>query len=105
VSRDTGPSLRATLTARAGCGTIDHIQFGNLGASLDNAVVTVVSPPNGPSRQTAGFNYLPPAGTTSVQISISRRVASGGATVNPILLYDSCGLWRTFVGGGVNAFQ
>ena len=61
--------------------------------------------PCGPGDQAAGFTYTPPPGTTSVSLTIQHVVVeSGGATVNPIRLYDGCGEWRTFVGGGPNAF-
>lgn len=100
-----GPSLVATLTARSGCGTIDHVQFGNPGSSFNNADVTITSPVGGPGGQTTGFTYTPPPGTTSVSLTIQRVLQRGGATVAPIRVYDDCGEWQTFVGGGANAFQ
>jgi hypothetical protein len=99
------PTLVATLTARAGCGPIDHIQFGQAGRAFANARVSVTSPTGGPTGQTAGFTYTPPAGTTSVSLMIQRTVQGGGATVNPIHFYDGCGEWSTFVGGGPDAFR
>jgi hypothetical protein len=100
-----GKALAATLTARAGCGPIAHVHFGTTGNPFNNANVSVSSPAGGPSGQTVGFLYTPPAGTTSVSLVIRRVVQAGGATVNPIDLHDGCGEWRTFVGGGANAFQ
>jgi len=99
------PALTATITARAGCGSIDHIQFGELGKSFDNAQVSVTSPSGGPSGQTTGFTYTPPPGTASVSFTIQRLAPTGGATVNPVRSYDGCGEWRTFVGGGPDAFR
>ncbi|MFN8575169.1 MAG: hypothetical protein U0132_24155 [Gemmatimonadaceae bacterium] len=101
----SSPQLQATLTARAGCGPIDHIQFGVTGHSLDNARVSITAPAGGPIGQTSGFTYTPPAGTTSVTLTIQRVVPSGGATVNPVHFWDGCGDWVTFVGGGPNAFH
>src|SRR5262249_38174557 len=98
-------TLTATLTARPGCGSIDHIQFGTAGAALNNASVTITSPTGGPSSHVTGFTYTPTAGTSSVALRIQRVVPSGGATVSPILFFDGCGQWRTFVGGGPGAFQ
>jgi hypothetical protein len=40
-----------------------------------------------------------------VSLQLQRVEQSGGATVNPIYFYDGCGEWRTFVGGGPNAFK
>lgn len=100
-----GPALTTTLTARVNCDTIDHIDFGTAGMPLANARVTITSPSGGPANQTAGFTYRPPSGTTSVSLIIQRVVQSGSATVNPILFNDGCGEWRTFVGGGPNAFH
>jgi hypothetical protein len=102
---DGGPSVVATLTARPGCGTIDHVQVGSLGSSFNNADVTITSPAGGPSGQTTGFTYTPPLGRTSVSLTIRRVVQSGGATVNPIHVYDDCGERQTFIGGGASAFQ
>jgi hypothetical protein len=100
-----GPALTATLSARPGCGAIDHIDFGEAGRTFDNAVVSITSPGGGPNNRTAGFSYTPPQGTTSVTLSIQRVVQSGGATVRPMLFHDGCGAWSTFVGGGERAFQ
>lgn len=104
-SPDSGSGLTATLTARPGCGVIDRIQFGSADTSFSNARVTITSPASGLGGQTDGFTYTPPPGTTSVSLTIQRVVPSGGATVSPILFYDGCGEWRTFVGGGSAAFQ
>ncbi|MFN8636310.1 MAG: kelch repeat-containing protein [Chloroflexota bacterium] len=101
----SGPTLLATVTARPGCGTISSIQFGAQGRSFDNARVAVTTPTGGPTGQTTGFTFTPPAGTTSVSFTIQRLVPSGGATVNPVVLHDGCGDWRTFVGGGPDAFR
>lgn len=97
--------LAATLTARLGCGPIDHIQFGNPGSPFSNAQVSITAPMGGPSNQVSGFTYMPPAGTSSVSLTIQRVAQVGGATVSPIRFYDGCGEWQTFVGGGSNAFQ
>jgi hypothetical protein len=40
-----------------------------------------------------------------VTLAIERIVQNGGATVSPIAFYDRCGEWRTFVGGGPDAFR
>jgi hypothetical protein len=98
------PLLRATLTAPAGCGAISQVQFGTLGAPLDNASVSIVSPAGGPTNQTVGFSYVPPGSPTAVSFTVARVVASGDATVQPIVIRDGCGIWTTFVGGGVNAW-
>jgi glucose/arabinose dehydrogenase/PKD repeat protein len=98
-------TLVVTLTARTGCGAIDRIQFGEPNRLFDNAQVTITAPVDGPSNQTTGFTYRPPAGTTSVSLVIQRVVQAGGATVNPVRFYDGCDEWRTFVGGGPDAFK
>lgn len=97
--------LTATLTARAGCGSINRIQFGTPNVAFGNARVAISAPSGGPNTRTTGFTYTPPAGTTSVSLTIERVVPSGGGTVSPILFYDGCGEWRTMVGGGPRAFQ
>ena len=98
-------TLIATLTARAGCGPIQHIHFGTVGVPFDNARISISSPSGGPSGQTVGFLYTPPAGITSVSITIQRVAQSGGATVKSIQLHDGCGEWLTLVGGGPDAFR
>ena len=44
-----GPGLGVTLTARTGCGPIEHIQFGQQDQPFDNARVTISSPGGTPS--------------------------------------------------------
>lgn len=101
----SAPTLLITLTARATCGSIARIQFGEAGKLFDNAHITITTPTGGPVGQTSGFVYTPPAGMSSVSFTIQRVVQSGGATVNPVRLFDGCGEWPTFVGGGPEAFR
>ncbi|MFN0070554.1 MAG: fibronectin type III domain-containing protein [Chloroflexota bacterium] len=101
----SGSVLLATLTSRPGCGPISSIQFGDSGQLFRNAQVTVISPSGGPSAQGAHFLYAPPAGTTSVSVTIGRVVPSGDATVNPVRIIDGCGESQTFIGGGASAFN
>ena len=106
VGRQSGaPTLVVTLTARGGCGAIDHIQFGTVNVPFDNAQVTVSSGTGAPQIHTTGFVYTPPPGTTSIVLTVQRVQQSGGATVSPILFFDGCGQWQTFVGGGPDAFR
>ena len=100
-----GSALLATLTARPGCGNIDHIQFGDPGQSFTNAQVSITHSAGGPTGQSSVFTYTPPPGTTSVSLAINRTVASGGVTVSPIHFFDGCGEWKTFIGAGANAFN
>jgi FtsP/CotA-like multicopper oxidase with cupredoxin domain len=65
-----------------------------------NALVDV---PGGPTSQSGGFTYTPPAGATTVSFVV-RRAASGQATTVSLTVMDSCGAWPTFVGGGPGAF-
>jgi hypothetical protein len=97
--------LVATLSGRSTCGPIQRIDFGPPGSVLSNAVVTITSPAGGPADQRRAFGYTPPAGTTTVTFTLRRDVPQGSATVSPIDLYDGCGLWRTLVGGGPDAFR
>jgi glucose/arabinose dehydrogenase len=101
-SGDAG--LIATLTARPSCGRIQRIQFGEQGIPFANARVSNTAS-GGPIDQTHGFVYTPSGEATAVSFSIHRVIPSGGATVSPIRLYDDCGEWRTFVGGGPDAFR
>jgi len=105
VAPSSDPQLVVTLRARVGCGAIDHIQFGEPGSPFDNAQLSMVGPAGGPTNQTSGFIYTPPPRTTSVSLVIQRVAQRGGATVSPIKFYDGCGEWRTFVGGGPDAFR
>ena len=101
----SGRMLGATITARGGCGSIERIRFGEQDRPFDNARIAIASPAGGPVDQTVGFSYRPPPRTTTVAITIQRVMPSGGATVSPIILDDACGEWRTFVGGGPDAFR
>jgi hypothetical protein len=99
-----GPTLLTVLTARSDCGTISQIRFGTPNAPFTNARVTITSPSGGPANQTTGFVYTPPAGTTTVSLSLQQVVQSGNSLVS-LVLVDGCGEWPTFVGGGPDAFR
>jgi hypothetical protein len=45
---------------------------------------------------------LPP--DTEVATFLVRRVQAGQAVTVPFVVYDACGGWETFVGGGAHAF-
>jgi len=105
TSPNASPALTATLTARPGCGPFTRIQFGETGVGFNNARVTITAPPGGPGGQAVGFSYVPLPGSTTVSFNIERVVQSGGATVSPIRLFDTCGEWTTLVGGGSEAFR
>jgi hypothetical protein len=111
-SREVQPDgervLSASLTARSGCGPIQRVDFGMPGVPFDNARVTMTTPvllPETPVNMTAGFSYTPPPGATKVALTVERVVHSGAAMVKPIRFFDGCGEWRTFLGGGINAFR
>jgi hypothetical protein len=97
--------LTATLTARQGCGQIDHIIFGVPGVAFNNARLAIAAPAGGPVGQERGFSYAPPPGTVIVSISIQRIAQNGGATVSPIRFVDGCEEWQTLVGSGAGAFR
>jgi len=99
------PTLTTSLSARPSCGPISSIRFGEAGHPFDNARVTITAPAGGPAGQTTGFTSTPPPGTTTVTFTIQRVVPSGAAAVGPIFFYDGCGEWKTFVGGGPDAFR
>lgn len=112
VGRGTGadapdgiPTLTASLSARSICGPLQEVQVGVTGRPFANATVSITAPIGGPTDQTSGFLYTPPAGTTTVNLTVRRIVQSGGATISPIRLRDGCGDWTTFVGGGADAFR
>jgi hypothetical protein len=102
---DGVPTLTASLSARSICGPLQEVQIGIIDRPFPNATVSVTEPAGGPTDQTSGFLYTPPAGTTTVKLSIRRVVQSGGAAISPIRLRDGCGDWNTFVGGGPDAFR
>ena len=64
-----------------------------------NSLVDVV---NGPSDLN-GQQTLPVGNGTQPVVFIVRRIGAGSVTV-PLRVTDTCGEWRTFVGGGNAAF-
>jgi len=88
------------VTVRAGRGTISRIDFGADNPRIRNAQVSVAG---GPVNQTQPFPFVPPAGQTTVQISILSPDRSHDTSVQ-FDVYDECGRWPTFVGGGAGSF-
>jgi hypothetical protein len=64
---------------------------------LDNARVTIAGQP-----MAEGQSFTLPANAVATDLTIE-RVATGQATTVQITVVDSCGEWKTFVGGGAGA--
>jgi hypothetical protein len=67
---------------------------------LDNGTVTI---PGGPAGQSVPFSYALPSPAQSFGFTVNRVVATSPTTVH-LRVFDVCGAWSTFVGGGVGAF-
>ncbi len=53
----------------------------------------------------AGGSVTPTSPTQRLTFTVTRQPAEAPATVTvPIVVTDDCGEWKTFVGGGPNAF-
>jgi hypothetical protein len=90
-------ALRVSLnvgTATSGTNRLLQVQFG-AGA---NAVVDT-----GTHSQAGDFTVTLPPGATGYDFVI-KRSSDGRAVTVPITVVDSCGAWKTFVGGGTGAF-
>jgi hypothetical protein len=87
--------LQVTVSTSGTNVTLQSIQFF---APL-NGLIT-----GGGLVDSPGSVVLPiPGAPTSFTFTV-RRASTGGATTVPFGVNDSCGQWRTFVGGGPNAF-
>jgi hypothetical protein len=88
--------LQVGVTAGAGAGISLHsIQFG----AAANALIDAGSLHGSPGNATVTI----PAGTGTFVFHV-RRATPGQATHVPMTVYDTCGAWPTFVGGGPSAF-
>ncbi|MCC6495802.1 MAG: hypothetical protein IT193_06040 [Propionibacteriaceae bacterium] len=92
TSRDQdGTRLRVVIRVTGDGNRIRHLQIG----ATQNASIDVVG---GPAGVTDASTFLPPPGTTQLQLSV-RRVAPGPMIV-PFTVVDDCGEWTTFAGTG-----
>jgi len=92
----TSPTVGVlTVTVQAGQGAITRIDF-RAQPGTPNGAVTV---PGGPVNQTQPFSFVPPAGQSGVQFSVTILNRSL-PTVVPIVVTDGCGAWTTLVGDG-----
>ncbi|HZS00627.1 MAG TPA: S8 family serine peptidase [Chloroflexota bacterium] len=75
--------------------TISSLRFG----PLTNALVEI----GGTSGRSGSFDVVvsPPSAQTSFVV---RQASPGQAATVPFTVFDSCGAWPTFVGGGPSAF-
>jgi hypothetical protein len=62
-----------------------------------------VSAPAGVTVTTAPTTVALPSQPPSVVLTV-HRVTAGQPTTVELVVTDSCGTWRTFVGGGAGAF-
>jgi hypothetical protein len=97
TARGVPGSLTVTVTAGAtssGANRLQEIRFG----TSANAIVDV-----GTRAEAGGFNVTMPPSSASYTFTVKRAVP-GTATTVPLVVVDSCGEWKTFVGGGPAAF-
>src|SRR5262249_51541423 len=90
--------LKVTLGATGSGGTnrLQQVRFG----TGTNAVISTGSL----AEANGNFDVsLLPEGTVEYTFTI-RRAAAGQSTTVPLTIVDGCGEWKTFVGGGPNAF-
>jgi thermitase len=92
----TSPVSQATVTVtvRTGAGVIREIGFRD----LRNAAITIGSQ----SDATSPFTYRPNTYISELQFSMTRPNPAAAWTVS-LAITDDCGVWTTFVGGGVNS--
>jgi thermitase len=97
TARGVPGSLTVTVTAGATSSGANRLQEIRFGAS-SNAIVDV-----GTRAEAGGFSVTMPPSSASYPFTV-RRSAPGTATTVPLVVVDSCGEWKTFVGGGPAAF-
>lgn len=92
------PSLDGTLQVRltAGAGQLREVRFG----SATGALITVADRTNSP-----GNFSLTLAPNTQQLVFAIRPVPLGATMTVPLTVVDDCGEWRTFVGGGHDAWR
>jgi hypothetical protein len=76
-------------------GWINQVQIG----AATNARVDIA----GQTGLTGGQNVVLPPATTSLTFQV-HHATPGQSTTVPLTIFDTCGSWPTFVGGGANAF-
>jgi hypothetical protein len=89
-----GGKLSVTLEATGAGNGLREIRIG----AARNALVEVAG-----SAGASGFSVALTGSPASVGGTIT-RVRPGEAVFVPLVVVDQCGEWRTFVGGGPNAF-
>jgi subtilisin family serine protease len=95
--RTAAGTLRVTITATSPTGGANRLQQVRFGSG-SNAIIDVGTR----AESTGEFAVSMPAGTADYSFTI-RRTGAGPVTV-PLTVTDGCGEWKTFVGGGANAF-
>jgi uncharacterized repeat protein (TIGR01451 family) len=104
VARDGSGGLTVTLTAQPSSSTpnnrLKQIQF----TAATNARIDVPSVGGraGVADSNGNISLVLSEQPTSVTFSVHRRAA--GPTTVPLTVIDSCGSWKTFVGGGAAGF-
>jgi hypothetical protein len=97
-----GGTLQTLLAARdQGCRPNNRLQAVQF-TRLANATVDVGAPA-GVLVTTAPTTVALPSQPASLLLTVN-RVAAGQPTTVELVVTDSCGTWRTFVGGGPTAF-
>jgi hypothetical protein len=110
--------LRVTITVQAGAGLPSNSLLAIQWGQYTNAVVQVIGEAGGQMNSINGGGVLVPgqqllipsglrttftAGTQSVTLLVT-RTTPGQPVIVPFTVFDGCGSWPTFVGGGPSAF-
>jgi hypothetical protein len=93
----SGPGrIRVTITVQSSGGTPNNTLQA---VRFEAAVNALIDIPGGPTASAGNSTYMPPPGTREVRFFV-RRTSPGAAMQVPLIVVDSCGDWRTFVGAG-----
>jgi hypothetical protein len=90
-------TMQITLSAGTATSGINRLREVRFGAGA-NAMIDV-----GTRAEAGNFAVSLPAGTSNYSFTI-RRTSNGKAVTVPLTVVDSCGEWKTLVGGGAGAF-
>ncbi len=96
-----GKALDVTVSTEGGGNALRYVQVGGTSGAPANATLKFPGTV-GSSEVTGKVLYIPMTVGTTLTFQVTRANAGEPATV-PFTVYDGCGAWQSFAGGGASA--
>jgi hypothetical protein len=94
--------LNVTVSVEGAGNVLRYVQVGGPSGTVNNAALSFPGTTSTAAASTNNGLYVPTAAGTALTFQVT-RTHPGEPTTVPFIVYDGCGAWQSFAGGGANA--